>query len=67
MLITSTCVRCALTNNAVVEALESHAAMADKALKHTIVFKGLANVLVGEAYLRLRAKSGGLSAGMRHE
>jgi type I restriction enzyme R subunit len=50
-------------NNAVVEALESHAAMADQALKHTIVFKGLANVLVGEAYLRLRAKAGGLQAG----
>ncbi len=58
-------------NNAVVEALESHSAMADQALKHTIVFKGLANALVGEAYLRLRAKGGALSsvaapAGLRH-
>ena len=45
-------------NHAVVGALETHAAMADQALKHTIVFKGLANALVGEAYLRLRAKAG---------
>lgn len=45
-------------NIAVVEALESHSAMAEQALKHPMVFKGLANALVGEAYLRLRARGG---------
>ena len=41
-------------NHAVVEALENHSAMADQALKHPIVFKGLANLLRDEVYLRLR-------------
>lgn len=45
-------------NHAVVEALESHGAMADQALKHAVVFKGLANALVGEANLRLRGEAG---------
>jgi len=41
-------------NSAVNDALEKHSAMADQALKYPIVFKGLANLLVDEVYLRLR-------------
>jgi type I restriction enzyme R subunit len=44
-------------NNAVVDALEKHSAMADQALKYPIVFKGLANLLVDEVYLRLRSEA----------
>ena len=45
-------------NNAVVAALESHSEMADQALRHEAVFKGLANLLVEEVYRQLRDKSG---------
>lgn len=41
-------------NNAVVEALENHNAMADQALRHEKVFKGLATLLVEEVYRQLR-------------
>ena len=41
-------------NIAVVDALESHSAMADQALRHEKVFKGLANLLVEEVYRQLR-------------
>lgn len=41
-------------NNAVVEALENHNAMADQALRHEKVFKGLAGLLVDEVYRQLR-------------
>ena len=41
-------------NNAVVDALENHSAMADQALRHEKVFKGLANLLVEEVYRQLR-------------
>ncbi|MFM0069558.1 type I restriction endonuclease [Paraburkholderia sediminicola] len=41
-------------NNAVVDALENHGAMADQALRHETVFKGLANLLVDEVYRQLR-------------
>lgn len=41
-------------NNAVVDALENHNAMADQALRHEKVFKGLANLLVEEVYRQLR-------------
>ena len=41
-------------NLAVVDALESHNAMADQALRHEKVFKGLANLLVEEVYRQLR-------------
>ncbi len=44
-------------NHAVVDALESHNAMADQALRHETVFKGLANLLVDEVYRQLRAKA----------
>jgi type I restriction enzyme R subunit len=44
-------------NNAVVDALESHNAMADQALRHETVFKGLANLLVDEVYRQLRQKT----------
>jgi type I restriction enzyme R subunit len=44
-------------NHAVVEALEGHSAMADQALRHPHVFKGLAESLVEEVYRLLRAKS----------
>lgn len=44
-------------NNAVVDALENHSAMADQALRHEKVFKGLANLLVEEVYRQLREKS----------
>lgn len=40
--------------NAVVAALEGHSAMADQALKHSHVFKGLATLLLDEVYKRLR-------------
>lgn len=43
-------------NNAVVEALENHESMADQALRHEAVFKGLANLLVDEVYQQLRSK-----------
>lgn len=41
-------------NNAVVDALESHNSMADQALRHEKMFKGLANLLVTEVYRQLR-------------
>lgn len=41
-------------NNAVVDALENHSVMADQALRHEKVFKGLANLLVEEVYRQLR-------------
>ena len=41
-------------NIAVVDALESHNAMADQALRHEKIFKGLARLLVGEVYRQLR-------------
>lgn len=41
-------------NIAVVDALESHNAMADQALRHEKVFKSLAGLLVGEVYRQLR-------------
>lgn len=41
-------------NDAVVDALENHSAMADQALRHAKVFKGLANLLVEEVYRKLR-------------
>lgn len=41
-------------NNAVVDALENHGAMADQALRHETVFKGLASLLVDEVYRQLR-------------
>ncbi|MBS0468513.1 MAG: type I restriction endonuclease subunit R [Proteobacteria bacterium] len=41
-------------NIAVVDALESHNAMADQALRHEKVFKGLASLLVQEVYRQLR-------------
>jgi type I restriction enzyme R subunit len=44
-------------NNAVVDALENHSAMADQALRHETVFKGLANLLVDEVYRQLREKA----------
>lgn len=44
-------------NTAVVEALESHESMADQALRHEAVFKGLANLLVEEVYQQLRSKA----------
>lgn len=40
----------------IVEILESHKNMADQALKHDKVFKGLANLLVDEVYRKLREK-----------
>jgi type I restriction enzyme R subunit len=43
-------------NIAVVEALENHNAMADQALRHEKVFKGLAKLLVEEIYQRLRQR-----------
>ncbi|WP_144408310.1 type I restriction endonuclease subunit R [Sulfuricella sp. T08] len=42
---------------AVVDALESHGAMADQALKHPRVFKGLASLLLDEVYRQLREKA----------
>jgi len=42
---------------AVVEALESHSAMADQALKHPRVFKGLASLLLDEVYRQLRERA----------
>jgi type I restriction enzyme R subunit len=42
---------------AVVAALESHAEMADQALKHPTVFKGLASLLLDEVYRLLREKA----------
>ena len=42
---------------AVVDALESHSAMADQALKHPKVFKGLASLLLDEVYRQLREKA----------
>lgn len=42
---------------AVVDALESHSAMADQALKHPGVFKGLASLLLDEVYRQLREKA----------
>lgn len=44
-------------NNAVVDALENHVAIADQALRHERVFKGLANMLVEEVYRQLREKT----------
>jgi type I restriction enzyme R subunit len=44
-------------NHAVVDALEGHSAMADQALRHPNVFKGLAESLVEEVYRQLRAKT----------
>ena len=44
-------------NNAVVDALDGHTAMADQALRHPKVFKGLAELLVDEVYRQLRDKS----------
>lgn len=43
-------------SGAVVDPLESHSAMADQALRHETVFKGLANLLVDEVYRQLREK-----------
>ncbi len=43
-------------NHAVVDALESHSTMADQALRHETVFKGLATLLVDEVYRQLREK-----------
>jgi len=40
----------------VVDALENHHAMADQALRHEKVFKGLARLLVDEVYQQLRDK-----------
>lgn len=40
--------------NNVVDALENHGAMADHALRHETVFKGLANLLVDEVHRQLR-------------
>jgi type I restriction enzyme R subunit len=42
---------------AVVDALESHSAMADQALKNPKVFQGLANLLLDEVYRQLREKA----------
>jgi type I restriction enzyme R subunit len=42
---------------AVVDALEGHSAMADQALKHPAVFKGLASLLLDEVYRQLREKA----------
>lgn len=42
-------------NHAVVDALENHSDMAEQALRHETVFKGLANTLVDEVFRRLRA------------
>jgi type I restriction enzyme R subunit len=42
---------------AVVDALENHGAMADQALKHPRVFKGLASLLLDEVYRQLREKA----------
>ena len=47
-------------NLAVVDALESHNAMADQALRHEKVFKSLAGLLVGEVYRQLRQPSQGV-------
>ena len=44
-------------NNAVVDALDNHSAMADQALRHEKVFKGLAHLLVDEVYRQLRDKA----------
>ena len=44
-------------NNAVVDALDGHSAMADQALRHPKVFKGLAELLVDEVYRQLREKA----------
>ena len=44
-------------NNAVVDALDGHTAMADQALRHPKVFKGLAELLVDEVYRQLRDKA----------
>ena len=41
-------------NHAVVEALDNHSTMADQALRHEKVFKGLAHLLVEEVYRQLR-------------
>ncbi|WP_229262095.1 type I restriction endonuclease subunit R [Duganella guangzhouensis] len=50
-------------NSALVDALENHNAMADQALRHEKVFKGLANLLVEEVYQQLRvAIRGGMWA-----
>jgi type I restriction enzyme R subunit len=43
--------------DAVVGALESHNVMADQALKHDKVFKGLAQLLLDEVYRQLREKT----------
>ena len=48
-------------NNAVVDALQSHSAMADQALRHPTVFKGLANLLVEEVYRQLKNEAPTLS------
>ena len=45
-------------NNAVVDALDGHSAMADQALRHPKVFKGLAELLVDEVYRQLRSAPG---------
>jgi type I restriction enzyme R subunit len=42
---------------AVVDALEGHSAMADQALQHPTVFKGLASLLLDEVYRQLREKA----------
>ncbi|MDP1557585.1 MAG: hypothetical protein Q8K59_05540 [Nitrosomonas sp.] len=42
---------------AVVDALESHSAMADQVLKHPRVFKGLASLLLDEVYRQLKEKA----------
>ena len=42
---------------AVVDALENHSAMADQALKHPKVFKGLASLLLDEVYRQLRERA----------
>jgi len=44
-------------NAAVIAALEGHSDMADQALKHSNVFKGLANLLLDEVYKQLREKA----------
>jgi type I restriction enzyme R subunit len=49
-------------NNAVVDALQSHSAMADQALRHPTVFKGLANLLVEEVYRQLKNEDPNLSS-----
>jgi type I restriction enzyme R subunit len=43
--------------NAVVDALENHSAMANRALRHEKVFKGPVHLLVDEVYRQLREEA----------